>query len=258
VAALLRCRSSVCYTVAVQHLLVAPPAPAGHGAAHAPQEVVLGADGTVWLPALQTLCVADVHIGKARTFRAHGLAVPDDTRVEAGRLFAGAVARGARRLVVLGDFVHGAAALADDVVAAFGAARAAVPGACAVELVVVRGNHERALELGPLGARVVAAPHALDPAGALVAVHAPASHPGAVVLAGHLHPGVSFRQGIGRLRARCFVWDPDTGVLLLPAFAAFASGTQPPLGPRARVFALATANHGGSRVVEVTALLAAR
>ena len=167
-------------------------------------------DGAVWWPATRTLFAADLHLGKGAAFRAQGQPVPAGSSAITLARLEGLVARhGAERLIVLGDFWHGAdgltAALLDDV-AAF---------ARRVPTTLVLGNHDRRIHPPALPMRTV---NGVLPLGPLAAAHEPPPHgaPG-FTLAGHLHPAVSLRGRAGdRLRRPCFVRHPHA--LVLPAF----------------------------------------
>lgn len=171
----------------------------------------------LWWPAGSTLFVADLHLGKAATFRARGLPVPSgttqDNLVRLGQLLQ---RHGAKRLVLLGDFLHAAEAQSEALQAALAPWRAAHPE---LELVLVRGNHDHHAGDPPavLCARVVNEPFLLGP---FAACHHPQRHATHSVLAGHVHPAVRLR-GLGRdaLRLPCFCI--EDGLALLPAFGAF-------------------------------------
>ena len=61
----------------------------------------------VWWPAAGTLFVADLHFGKAATFRRAGLAVPEGTTADnLARLTHLLGSTGAHQLVFLGDLLH--------------------------------------------------------------------------------------------------------------------------------------------------------
>ena len=167
--------------------------------------------------ATRTLLVADPHWGKAATFRAGGIPVPGGTTA-AGlrRLDLLLAAFDVERLVYLGDFLHaraGRTAAVFDALAAWRARHAQI------DVVLVRGNHDRGAGDPPaaLGTRCVDAP--LHAAPFALAHHPEASDDG-YVLAGHLHPGVVL-VGAGRERERlpCFWFGRRVGVL--PAFGEF-------------------------------------
>jgi DNA ligase-associated metallophosphoesterase len=202
----------------------------------------------LWWPQARTLFVADVHLGKAETYRALGVPVPDGpTQATLARLARVVDACGAERLVVLGDLLHARQAREPGTLEPLRAWRRARQ---ALHCVLVRGNHDDRAGDPPsdLGIEVMAAPAPLGP---FALCHEPAGQaPGATPgyrLAGHLHPAVrlSGRAG-GSLRLRCFVVGPAE--MVLPAFGEFTGAVTVVHGPGERLFAVA-----GDRVVEVPA-----
>ena len=174
------------------------------------QRLDLLPEGAVWWPDTRTLFAADLHLGKGAAFRAQGQAVPAGSSAQTlARLEALAAEQGAERLVVLGDFWHGAQGLTPELleqVAAF---------AARVDTVLVLGNHDRRIH--PEGLPITAVQGTLS-LGPLTAAHEPppADRPG-FTLAGHLHPAVVMASRAGdRLRRPCFVHYPNA--LVLPAF----------------------------------------
>ena len=68
----------------------------------------------LWWPAARMVLVADVHFGKAATFRRAGQPVPHGTTADnLARLDALLAATGADHLVFLGDFLHARSGAAD-------------------------------------------------------------------------------------------------------------------------------------------------
>jgi uncharacterized protein len=186
------------------------------------------------LPAHEALLVADVHLGKAHSFRRLGVPVPsgstDDTLARLDTLLA---ATGARQLVFLGDLLHAARGRSAALDAAVGRAidgwRARQPG---LELWLVRGNHDRHAGDPPAdwGVRSVAEPLRR---GGLALSHHPDPQPGTYVVAGHLHPAVTLGgRAHERLRLPCFHVGP--AVAVLPAFGAFTGNhvVRPAVGDR--------------------------
>lgn len=192
----------------------------------------------VWWPAAETLFVADLHFGKAATFRRAGLAVPQGSTADnLARLTHLLSSTGARQLVFLGDLLHARSGRSDALWQALASWRAAHP---AVHMVLVRGNHDRHAGDPPaaLGMELVEEPWAPLPGAPLLGCHHPQRVVGHLVLAGHVHPAVRV-WGAGRdsLRLPCFVH--SAGQLLLPAFGAF-TGSAPTRWPAdARCFAIA-------------------
>jgi len=203
------------------------------------QRLELRCDRTAWWAAASTLLVADPHFGKAGTFRAASVPVPEGVDGDnLARLDMALAATGATRLVFLGDLFH---------------ARGGVDGALLAELAVwrdrhaslkvlnVRGNHDRHAGDPPASLKIDCVPAGwFDPAfPRLRFVHDPAEAEagGHGTLAGHLHPAaVLDGPGRSRMRCACFHFRPDVAVL--PAFGAF-TGMHPVRARRGdRVFAV--------------------
>lgn len=187
-------------------------------------------------PARQTLFVADVHLGKAAVFRARGLPVPRGTTAATLERLTHVLQRtGARRLVVLGDFLHARESHAPGTMAVLHAWRAAHAD---LECTVVQGNHDR--HAGALSADLrfgaIDTPYA---APGLIGVHdaaaTPAGSEGTLVLCGHEHPAVVLRDKVDQIRLRCYALRGH--VLTLPAFGGFTGGQVVDL-ETARVFAV--------------------
>jgi DNA ligase-associated metallophosphoesterase len=191
-----------------------------------------------FLPEHHTLLVADVHLGKAMSFRRLGVPVPGGTTTETlDRLTAAVAATGARQVVFLGDLLHSAHARSTATWAAVTQWRARHAG---LQLKLVRGNHERHAGEPPPEWQVecLDGPLRLGGAPGLALSHHPDAVPGAYVLAGHLHPAaVLSGRGHERLRLPCFHFGPQVGVL--PAFGAFTGMQVLPRGPDDRIFVVA-------------------
>jgi len=214
-------------------------APAAHEVLWAGERLHLLPERALWWPAARTLFIADLHIGKAATFRALGQPVPGGTTQEnLARLDALIHRQGAREVVFLGDFLHAPQARTPQVLQALAAWRARHPQ---LGMTLVRGNHDDRAGDPPAELRIALAdePFALGP---FACCHHPQTQPGRFVLAGHLHPACAL-QGAGRdsLRLPCFVSEP--GLAILPAFGEFTGGLLLPRMPQRRLHAV-----GGGRV----------
>lgn len=181
----------------------------------------------LWWPAQKTLFVADVHLGKAASFRKLGQPVPAGTTQDnLDRLSALIDSHAPRRLLVLGDFLHAAPAQAP---LQMGPVLGWREKHAALELVLVRGNHDRHAGDPPveLAIDLVDEPWLLE-GGVLAACHHPKAVAGLTVLAGHWHPAVSLRGPANdRERLPCFCH--TAGLLVLPAFGAFTGSRIQPL-----------------------------
>jgi len=184
--------------------------------------VTLDADRALFWPQESTLVVADLHLGKGGVFRRAGVPVPTgDTRADLERV-SGVIARHrAQRVVLLGDVVHGSLASDGatlDAVASFVAAHSAV------EIVAVRGNHDRASAVQELATILRWVPSMT--AGPFEMRHEPTPDaripPGAYHLAGHLHPVARLKTRLDRVRVPVFWFRRLQGVL--PSFGAFTGG----------------------------------
>jgi len=176
-----------------------------------------------WLPEVGLLMVADVHFGKAASFRRLGVPVPRGTTeanlARLDELISGLPDQ--REIVFLGDFLHAASGRAPATLQALQAWRDRHAG---LALTLVRGNHDSHAGDPPaaLGIEVVAEPwlHA-----GLALCHDPATPrpQGLTAVAGHLHPVARLGRGFDTLRLPCFHARAD-GVLVLPAFGEFTGG----------------------------------
>lgn len=184
------------------------------------------------LPARSTLLIADLHVGKSEAYRAWGVPVPAGITDDAlHRLRQTILANQVRRLLVLGDLVHAAKGLTGDVVAGFAAWRSTLN----IDVVLVRGNHDR---------RIVMPPEwRLDDAGAALEegpfrfVHDACDANGLFTWCGHLHPTVRLVDRFSCVRLPCFHISPRNGTL--PAYNAFSRGLVVERAEGDRVFAVA-------------------
>ncbi len=182
------------------------------------EPVWLLAERAFFWPRAATLVAADLHWGKAATFRAAGIPGPGGgTSDDLARLDAALLRTEARRLVVLGDLFHARAGrVATRTLAELRRWRSL---RAEIEILLVRGNHDRHAGDPPADLRIncVNEPAFMPP---FVLRHQPALTLGSYTLAGHVHPGVVL-TGPARQRERlpCFLFGER--VALLPAFGSF-------------------------------------
>lgn len=200
------------------------------------EDVVLLVERALFWPRAGTLVVADLHWGKAATFRAAGIPVPvGATSDDLARLDAALFRTCARRLVVLGDLFHAKAGrIASLTLAELRRWRALRDE---LEIMLVRGNHDRHAGDPPDDLRIncVNAPAFVPP---FVLRHEPAASPEGYTLAGHLHPGIVLAgPALQRERLPCF-WLTPAGAVL-PAFGSFTGSASVVPGPEDRIFVVA-------------------
>ena len=178
-----------------------------------PAQLQLLADRAVYWPQRQMLLLADLHLGKGDVFRRHGIAVPrGGTGQDLVRLDALLAQTGARRLMLLGDVVHGPINTAHWLEQWQQWRRHHTR----LSVQAVRGNHDRALERAALGIELLG--EGVEEAG-LWLCHEPVAD-GRPALSGHVHPVVRL-PGLARQLPAFHCRD---GQLILPAFGAFTGG----------------------------------
>lgn len=196
----------------------------------------------LYWPREQTLFIADIHFGKAASFRAAGIPLPPgSTTASLSRLEACIEQSGASRIVFLGDFLHSKAARADATFERFADWRQRHRQ---VELTLVRGNHDDKAGDPPREWNIVCVDEG-EVMGPFCLAHHPEPDLRGYVLAGHIHPAV-YLDGPANdsLRLPCFWF--GAYVCVLPAFGEF-TGThvvKPQAGDRVFVTA-------DERVIEI-------
>ena len=180
------------------------------------------AEKAIYWPAQQALLVADIHFGKAATYRRLGQPVPHGTTDANLRQLDDLLARyPSRRLIFLGDFLHAPESHAPATLVRLAEWRTRHPQ---LAVTLIRGNHDRRAGDPPaeLAIEVVSEPLLLGP---FALQHEPRPHPTHPVLAGHLHPAFALQgRGGQRLRLPCFCIGERLS--LLPAFGHF-TGNMP-------------------------------
>lgn len=180
-----------------------------------PERAVYWVDG-------DALIIADPHFGKAAAFRSVGIPVPGGTtQANLQRLGSALFQCGARRMIIVGDFLHARAGRADQTMGLVDAWRQAHSP---LEITLVRGNHDQHAGDPPAdwNIRCVEEPWIGD---GLVFCHQPCIHDAGIVVAGHIHPCVRLLDVDGSThRAPCFLFNKRR--ILLPSFGSF-TGSHP-------------------------------
>ena len=184
--------------------------------------LVLSYQKVVFDPAHSALFVADVHLGKAATFRSLGVPVPSGTtQGNLDHLSAAFAQFNPANVYFLGDLMHAKAAHNTALIEKLHQWRLAHAN---IAMTLIRGNHDSKAGDPPvsLNIKVVEEPFRL---GDLALCHHPQAVAGAFSLAGHEHPVVVL-NGKGKSRARlpCFYLKAEQ--LILPSFGEFTGGYQ--------------------------------
>lgn len=183
------------------------------------EALLLLAQKALYWPREKMLVIADIHFGKAASFRAQGVPVPRGTTTQnLAELDALMMEHEVAHIMFLGDFLHARAAHAVATVAAMLAWRLRHP---ALKLTLVRGNHDRHAgdPAASLAIDMVDEPHAVGP---FAFCHHPDIATEGYALAGHIHPSYLLATRFDALRLPCFVVGPRR--MILPSFGAFTGG----------------------------------
>jgi DNA ligase-associated metallophosphoesterase len=183
------------------------------------EALLLLAQKALFWPRERTLVVADIHFGKAASFRALGVPVPGGTTSQNLDALDELVALyDVETIVFLGDFLHARAAHAAATQAALATWRRRH---ARLRLLLVRGNHDRRAgdPAAALGIALVDEPHTVGP---FALCHHPDLASAGYALAGHVHPTFLLASRFDALRLPCFVVGPER--MILPSFGAFTGG----------------------------------
>lgn len=196
------------------------------------ESVVLRGDGTVFLPRFNSLLVADLHLGKAASFRAGGVPVPEGADDATLRMLSAAMeGTSAAQVFLLGDLIHNADSMTASLVEMFASWRTSH---AAAKFTLVRGNHDRHVSAFPNSWMMEE--ETVSTVGPFRLIHevpgssvsrsgdqSAAATDGVVFqFGGHWHPVVSVGRGADQMRLPCFVVSDQH--VTLPAFGPFKGG----------------------------------
>jgi DNA ligase-associated metallophosphoesterase len=211
-------------------MTVAKPLPIAY-AGHA---VWLLPEHALWWPEGRVLFIADLHLGKAATYRALGQPVPSGTTLENLRRLNQLISHYQPvQLVFLGDFLHAREARTASVLRQIELWRQSHVN---LNCTLIRGNHDSRAGDPPaaLNIQVVSEPYLVGP---FAACHHPQTHSTHAVLAGHLHPAAQLQgPARDRLRLPCFVFEARSAIL--PAFGEFTGGHTVEPNPGMQLYAV--------------------
>ncbi len=181
---------------------------------HTGQHLELLSEAAVFLKEHSTLILADVHLGKAATFRAHGIAVPDgDSAYDLHRITQLLLKTQAQQLVIAGDLLHSPEGTFPELTEWL--------SHCPAHVSLVIGNHDQrtlprlSLDLKTLPSLVM---------GNLEIIHDPAeASANHFSICGHIHPVIHIKDSQRTsIRSACFHLREN--VLTLPSFGTFTGG----------------------------------
>lgn len=191
------------------------------------QRIKLLSEHAVFVPRSSSLILSDVHLGKAATFQAQGIPVPEgDDDTDLTRISKLVSQTQARQLIIAGDLLHSPTGVSPALVSKLDT----WINHCSAKVVLVRGNHDRR----SFAAHPMKSVASLDLDG-LHVVHDPDDASDVPSICGHLHPVIHISdKPRTSLRLPCFWISEDR--LILPSFGTFTGGHPITPGKNDRVF----------------------
>ena len=182
-----------------------------------PTKVELLPGRAAFLPASKSLIVADIHLGKAATFRERGLAVPEGSNAsDLGRLKGIIDLKKPKQLVIAGDLFHSADGLSSSTIELFQEWLKNLE----LPVLLTEGNHDRRSWFSHYRFPIDVSPYLrLD---GLTITHDPEDLSVTEYgIAGHLHPGIRIKEAPRQsLKIAGFLVRRKKH-LILPAFSEF-------------------------------------
>ena len=182
-----------------------------------PIKVQLLPGRAAFLPASKSLIVADLHLGKAATFRERGLAVPEGSNAsDLGRLKDIIDFKKPKQLVIAGDLFHSADGLSSSTIELFQEWLQNLE----LPVLLTEGNHDRRSWFARHRFPIDVSPHLrLDE---LTITHDPDDlSVREYGIAGHLHPGIRIKEAPRQSLKIAGFLVRHSKHLILPAFSEF-------------------------------------
>lgn len=191
-------------------------------------------DKAVYVPDLDLLLVADVHLGKSEAFQSMGIPISNRVNQDTLNRLQNLCDRfSPKTLIVLGDLFHSPRGLDDAILQSW----VHFTKTCGATVQVILGNHDRAIAPLLHSSDIPFYTHPIEYPG-LVLSHEPADIPNCVNLCGHIHPCLLLKTRLDTLRLPCFFLEPPHR-LILPSFGSFTGGHGVRLKPGAIAYAVA-------------------
>ena len=187
------------------------------------------------------LLIADMHCGKAATFRARHVPIPEGSmQADLERLSAVIDRTQPQTLAILGDWIHAAVGCTPEVVAAITNWRTRH---ASLRIHWIHGNHD----VAPIELRsqfLFEESATVFDHGPFRLQHKPGIDKRLFTIAGHVHPTLVIGgRGIPKSHLPCFVFTPQSAIL--PSFGSFTGGQTIKQKSDTRIFLVA-----GDSVVE--------
>ncbi len=182
------------------------------------QSIELGSEGSLLWREKELLVAADLHLGRKPLLDAAGHSDSLAAELAVLQRLARIVRESeARKLLILGDFVHGKEAIVAPVIRAVVDWRKTVDA----EVLLVRGSYDHLpapllnrWDIEPVGDVLSVAP--------LLFCFKPSPEHPQPQICGHLHPCARLSKTADSMKLPCFVVEP--GLLLMPSFGAHSYG----------------------------------
>lgn len=182
-------------------------------------EFILLPEKALFWPKEKMLVVADIHLGKAATFRSYGIPIPEGCmHDDLYRLQELIRNYNIKTCIVVGDLIHAKQGLTNYTTELF----LQFLKETKAEIHLVIGNHDRTLKKKlPEGWNLIIHEDKYVHS-SFVFKHHPEIDCEGFVWSGHMHPCASLRYAGKVLKLPCFVINNHVGIL--PAFTAFTDG----------------------------------
>ena len=184
------------------------------------KECWLMPEKALYIPQQSTLVIADLHIGKCSAFRQAGIAVPILSSEYDLLMLSKIIDRAnAKRLIILGDFLHSRAAQHQSILNLLSVWREQHKD---IEIILIKGNHDQHAGNPDIRLNIKCIDEELrEPP--WIYSHELVMYENNFSLAGHIHPVIQLNGfGKDKLRLPCFYIEKN--YCILPAFGYFTGG----------------------------------
>lgn len=183
------------------------------------QDILLLSDRAMLWEQEKTLVIADIHLGKAATFRSFGIHVPEGCMQEDLNNLKSVINKyKPKQCIIAGDLIHAPRGLTPQTIQLFAEFLKTVP----LEVHLILGNHDLSLKKSLPQDWKVFCHHEKYFKAPFVFKHFPEPDPLGFVWSGHIHPCVTVNYVGKKHKFPCFIIGTDVGIL--PAFTTLVSG----------------------------------